>query len=243
MLSERNFRQWIADLQAAMRRTQHYPDQGRSTARYCELIGNVCWHFAPQEAAGWFRRSLETRRAADWEPNWISANLLWKLGDRDGLRDECDKAIEIHRGRLHDLQARERLKERHKARDHQAAIYRELHELATVTLLLEDFRAASEWARAGMEEDVRWSQWDPGRGQKPSSAYLFVRDCCEALLNRRSGEFQEALKVLRAELDMWPTDAGSLIADLYRFGLSLGRAHFADDPSYRPAEGSANSRA
>ena len=221
MLSRDNFRQWITNLQAAAQRLQHHPDQGRSSARYCELIGNVCWHFAPEEAAAWFKRSLDLRRSADWEPNWVSASLLWKLGDAEALRLECTRAIEIHRTRLHDLQDRERPKERSKARDRQAAIFQEFHELTAASFFLQDFRAAAEWAESGVQEVVRWNQWDAGPSRRTSSVCVFVRDACGAILSRNAESLRSALGALRSDIEMWPTDAGNLVSELYRFGLWL----------------------
>jgi hypothetical protein len=226
MLSKDNFRQWIDNLRAAIQREHGSP---RGVASYSELIGNVCWHFAPAEAPEWFQRSLDLRRSVSWEPNSISAGLLWKLGDREGLRAECAKAITIHEARAKELTARSAPKDKFKRQEQEAALRAALHQLALLNFLLEDFARAVEWTGIGIREDARWSEWDEGRGQAASSVYVFIRDASNAIVRRDSNGVRNALVALRAHLDTWPTDAGSMLSELYRYGLWLARSHFPQE--------------
>ena len=225
-LTESNFREWIARILNELRTYERIPGAQTTVARYCEQIGNVCWHFDRNEAQAWFKRAIELRRAANLVPNWISAFLFWKLEDVAALREECKRIVEINERHFGESKRQPLSEDVFKARDQEREILRAVNELATAHFLLEEFEKALEWVTVGAKESHGWSQWDKAWDGGVSSACVYIRDMSKAILEKDSALCEEALKVMRGYLPIWPSDAGGMSEELYRFALSLKEKYF-----------------
>jgi hypothetical protein len=224
-LNETTFTSWAARLRRLAGRFEGLPGEETTAARYCELLGNVYWHFSREDAAPWFRRAIDLQKSGA-APSWRTAVLYWKAGDESDFHTECKNVIAASAKVLQTMTQLPVPADTFAAREHERNILRSADALAIAYLLLEAFDDAIRTVSVGEEQSAKWASWDKTWTNKPSSARVFIRDISHGILQNDQTQMQTALDSLRGHLLMWPTDAGGMAEDLYRFGLHLRDKHF-----------------
>jgi len=218
-LTRENHREWVDRLLEAAYVYEGIPGRETSKASYYELIGNVYWEFDRPRSKEWFQRTLELRRTVGWEPNWLTITLLSKLGDGTGLREEYRRIVEINEPRLRDLRATGPAADTFRERERLGKVRAAFHELAIAPFLAKDFAEAERWAETALDD-----------GQPGLYTQEAIRDMAKAIPSCDSGLFARGMELLRKHLEMWPSDAGNLQTELYRYGMTLAPEHFPSAP-------------
>ncbi len=183
-------------------------------------IGNMHAEFGDLEPAKvWYERALEYLRQIRTDPNTLAAHMLWRMGDRERLEQECRAAIAHHGARVEAF------------RQHLAAaseqdrygLIRSLalshYEVATAHLYLREFKGAVEDAVRSDEE----APFSPQTG--------ILRALADALDRQDQVAYEEALRAMRGRVDPWPTFESDSAIDLYRLAIAYGKECFGSIPA------------